>query len=279
MRQLAPSSRTQLDTSDPDDAVSTLSGYNDRLTPTKPSGRPTGLLTPPDTVHVDRTQYDHLTEELRTKETSLARVQGDLAREREDACIKLKEQGEINARVLEEKEAEVKTNKKCIVGLEMRLASLQEKFDELISQKLLLDNQGTHDRARILELESQILVLQTKYNETFTNLTTRNNRISAMQEDLGAQCTTVTELRATVDGLTRQCEALEDKNKVQSEVIAKRKKHSLDLVNALARSLTDIDLPVVRFNIEKSYGVIADPVYFRNLPNDLPFTLLPFLCL
>ena len=277
--QLPPSPCTQLDTFDPDDAVTTVTGgYDDRLTPTKPSGHPTGLPTPPDTVHVDRTAYDHLTEKLKTKETSLARAQEDLAREREGACIKLREQDETHTRALEEKDAEAKTNKKCIVDLEKRLASLQDEFDELMSEKQLLDNRNAHDRARILELETQIVVLQSKYDETFTNLTTTNNRISAMQEDSDAQHATVIELQATVDNLTRKCEALEDKNKMQSEVIAKRKKYSLGLVNALTQSLTDIDLPVVRFDMVKSYGV-ANSVCFRNLPNDLPFTLLLSLCL
>lgn len=269
---LPPSPRTQLDTSDPDDAVTNvMSGYNDRLTPTKPISHPTGLFTPPSTIHVDRTVYDHLTKELKTNEANLARAQEDLAQEREDAYIKLREQDEINTRALEEKDAEVKTNKKCIVDLEKRLASLQEEFDKLMSEKLFLDNQNAHDRARIIELESQISVLQTKNNETFTNLNALNNRISVIQEDLDAQRATATELGATVDDLTRQCEALEDKNKVQSKVIAKRKEHSLDLVNALVQSLNDIDLPVVRFNMTKLYGVLSNTVCSRNLPNDIHF--------
>ena len=248
--QLPPSPHTQPDPSDPDDTLSTVTGqYNDKLTPTKPNSHPIGLLTPPDTVHVDRTAYDYLTEELRMKETSLAQAQEDLEREREDARIKLRYQDEIHTRVLEEKDADRKANEERIVDLEKRLASLQEHLYELTSERVLLDEQNARDRARILELEHQISVLRTEYHGTFTNLTAANNTITALQEELEARRATVGGLRATIDDLTRQYMVLEDKNKAQNEVIAKRKKHSLDLVNALTQSLTDIDLPFVCFKI------------------------------
>ena len=223
--------------------------YHSQLTPTKPSRHATGLITPPDTHHVDRTAYNHLTEELRTKETNLEQAQRDLAKEREDARVKLGEQNEIHTRALEDKDAEIKTNEERIATLEGSLASLEEKFDEVGRQKQLLDGQNTHDCARILELEEQMSVLRAEYNEIVTNLTTANNAIPALHEELDAQRATVAKLRATIDGLTCQCEVLEDKNKTQSEVIASRKKHSLDLVHALTQSLADIDLPFVRLNM------------------------------
>lgn len=223
--------------------------YNDRLTPTKPNSHPIGLLTPPTTIHVDRTAYDHLTEELRTKETSLAQAQEDLIKERDEARIKLIDRDKVYTRALEDKDAEVKANKGRIINLEKTLASLQEEFDELMSKKQLLDKQNVHDRERVRELENQISVLRTEYNETFTNLTTANNMIPALQTELEAQHVTVSRLRATIEDLTHQCKVLEDKNKAQSEVIARRKKHSLDLINALTQSLTDIDVPSVRSDI------------------------------
>ena len=249
MPLLPPSPHTQFDTSDPDDVTTTvIARYDSKLTPTKPSCHPTGILTPPDTLHVDRIAYNHLTEELNTKKTGLAQAQEDLAKEREDARIKLREQGELHTRALEDKDAEVKANNERIATLEERLASLQEKFDEIKYQNQLLDGQSTHDCARILELEGQMSVLRAEYNEIFTNLTTANTTIPALHEELDTQRATVAKLRATIDDLTHQCQVLEDKNKSQSEVIARRKKHSLDLVNMLTQSLTNIDLPLVRFN-------------------------------
>jgi chromosome segregation ATPase len=223
--------------------------YDSEFTPIKPSRHPTGLLTPPDTLRVDRTAYNHLTEELRTKETNLEQAQQDLAKEREDAFVKLKEQDEMHTRALEDKDAEIKANVERIATLVESLSSLEEKIDEIKCQKQLLDEQNTHDRARILELEEQMSALRAEYNEIFTSLNTANNTIPALHEELDAQRATVAKLRATIDGLTRQCELLEDKNKTQSEVIARRKKHSLDLVHALAQSLTDVDLPFVRVNM------------------------------
>ena len=223
--------------------------HDGKLTPTKPGRHPTGLLTPPDTLHVDRTAYNHLTEELRSKETNLEQAQQDLANERENARIKLREQDEVHMQALEDKNAEIKTAEERIVNLEERLASLHEKFDEMRCQKQLLDGQNTHDRARLLELEEQISVLRTEYNEIFNNLTTANNMVSTLHEELDAQRATVAKLRATIDELTHQYELAEDKNKTQNEVIARRKKHSLDLVHALAQSLADDDLHFVCFNM------------------------------
>lgn len=198
---------------------------------------------------MDRMAYDHLTEELRTKETSLAQAQEDLVKERNNVRIRLIEQDDVHTRVLEDKDAEVKANKERVANLEKRLASLQEKSDELTSKKQLLDEQNAHDHERVRELENQISVLRTEYNETFTNLTAANNMIQALQTELEAQRVTVSKLRATIEDLTHQRKVLEDKNKAQSDVIARRKKHSLDLVNTLTQSLTDIDLPFVRFDM------------------------------
>jgi hypothetical protein len=254
--QLPSSLHTQPGTSDLDDAVTTVIRQCDsKLTPTKLSRHSTGLLTPPDTLHVDRTAYNHLTEELRTKEISLAQAREDLAKKREDDRIKLREQEEMRMRALEGKDAEIEANEERIATLEERLASLQEKFDEMRCQKQLLDGQNTHDRARILELEGQIAVLQAEYNETFTNLGTANNTIPALHDELNTQRATAAKLWATIDDLTRQYEVLEHKNKTQSEIIARRKKHSLDLVNALTQSLNDVDLPFVRDNMA---GLISD---------------------
>lgn len=245
--QLPPSPHPQPDASH---AVTASVGQHDsKLTPTKPGRHPTGLLTPPDTLHVDRTAYNHLTEELKTKETNLEQAQQDLANEREHARIKLRERDEMHMRALEDKDAEIKATEERIVILEERLASLHEKFDEMRCQKQLLDGQNTHDRARILELEEQISALRAEYNENFTNLTTANNTISTLHEELDAQRVTVINLRATITELTHQYEQSEDKNKTQSEVVARRKKHSLDLVHALAQSLADDDLPFVCINV------------------------------
>jgi len=183
------------------------------------------------------------------KETNLEQAQQDLAKERENARVKLIEQDEMHTRALDDKDAEIKANEELIATLKKSLASLEEKLDEMRCQKQLLDGQNTHDRARILELEEQMSVLQAEYNEIFTNLTTANNTIPALHEELDAQRAAVAKLRATIDSLTRQCEMLEDKNKTQSEVVARRKKHSLDLVHALTQSLTDVDLPFVSLNM------------------------------
>lgn len=245
--QLPPSPHTQPDASNPNDTVTAVVGsrHDSKVTPTKPSRHPTGLLTPPDTLHVDRTAYNHLTEELKTKETDLEQAQKDLAKEREDTRIKLREQDEIHLRALEDKIAEIKANEERIVNLEERLAELHDKFDEMRCQKQLLEGQNTHDSARILELEEQTSALQAEYNQIFTNLTAANNTIQALHEELDAQRATIAKLRATIDDLTRQYQVLEGKNKAQGEVIARRKKHSLDLVHALAQSLADGDLPFV----------------------------------
>jgi chromosome segregation ATPase len=142
----------------------------------------------------------------------------------------------------------MRENKGRVIALEETLASLQERVDELMSERELLDGQNVHDRTRVFELEKQMLLLQTKYNETFTNLAAANNTILVLQDELEAQRAAVAQLQATIEDLTRQYTVLEDKNKSQAEVIARRKKHSLDLVYTLAQSLTDIDLPFVRFN-------------------------------
>ncbi len=245
--QLPPSPHLQPDASDA--VTASVGQYDSNITPTRPGRHPTGLLTPPDTLHVNRTAYNHLTEELRTKETNLEQAQQDLANERENACIKLREQDEMHLRALEDKDAEIKATEERIVNLEERLALLHQKFDEMRCQKQLLDAQNTHDCARILELEEQISVLRAEYDEIVTGLITANKTISALHEELDAQRATVAKLRATIDELTHQYEVSEDKNKTQSEVIARRKKHSLDLVHALAQSLADVDLPFVCFNM------------------------------